>query len=166
MLYNSNSASPFYNLSGWQNAATALLSNATAATVSIYVTDESTLLATTTNPVVINLYSGFPNVNLSKHTINLSNGDGWIAYTYSVTVTGAAHPYTYSAYKFLSCEVDCCVEKLAAKATCDKASMKKFSEAFDIQATMKYAAKCGKMNEAVLQLKKLKRICKDCCGCG
>ncbi len=163
-VYNADTTSPYYNITGWQDASTGLLSNATAATIRIYPPDPTTLLNSSSS-FTTNLFTeGFPNIDLSQFTIEQSAVDGILYYTYAVTVSGILK--TYSAYKLISCGVDCCVDKMASIAVCSKEGQKKFAEAAAIQDTMKKAARCGDLNSAITQLKKLKRMCNSCgCGC-
>lgn len=165
-IYVADEDSPYYRPNGWQDASTEFLADATAATIRIYVPDPITLLASSSSTTTNLFTHGFPNIDLSTYEIDQSAVDGIMYYTYSVTISGNPTPYTYSAYKLISCNVDCCVDKMASKATCDKEFMKKYAEAAAIQDTMKKAASCGDLNSAVIQLKKLKRLCASCgCGC-
>jgi hypothetical protein len=119
----------------------------------------------TSTPLVFDIYNDLPNINRQTKTVDVDGVDGMYYFTYAVTVTGLG-VFKHSIYKLFTPQADCCIQRLSDAAVCDKSKQNVFSNAFDIYTTMKLSACCGKYSEAIVQLKKLQRICKTSgCGC-
>lgn len=169
-LYNSNSASPYYNLTGYNGASTVALSNVTNAVVRVFPPDPTTLLPVA-DYVEIDVFNQLPNVILQPFDVTEEQlGQGWDDGFYRVdyVITASGTDYTWSQYVLVDCGVSCCVQTLATKCTCSKSSQQAFSHAYDLLTELRYAAKCGNINQGAEILNDLKDICAgtDCTGCG
>lgn len=90
-------------------------------------------------------------------------------YYFNYTIEGPTYIETATRYVMLDCNVECCVNKLAAKVEtcgCDSKSLQAFSDAWDMLMAMRNAMACGKTSQASEILTYLQGICnKTGCGC-
>lgn len=165
---------------GWNNVATAFLADATAASATIYLTDTTTLLPSTTS-VTINLFPTLPNVIDDPYTVTAialgyTNGvipDGQITIEYNVTVTIAGIPTTFtsSVNMVLYANACCCVQELISRVdSCNCGCNSTVDDALYASMLLKgiqRAVACGKQNKALEILKTLSEICanNNCKNC-
>lgn len=170
------------NPTGWGSPNTLIL-DITTATLSITT-------PTGTTPTIINIFNiqtpnGFPTIDnpsiaydLTSIDINNTNtsvslDDG--LYIFKYEVYDATNDQYYSTIKevLLTCNVECCIKKLAIKIAdgtccegCINEDIDKFLTGFALLQTLKNLAGCGNTVSIAKTLKTLQNLCsKNNCGC-
>lgn len=97
--------------------------------------------------------------------------DGVYTFTLTLVDTDNNVTYTETIKKVSTCEVECCVNKLAVKAVdscdCNTKEFTNFVQAVNLFYSLEEIAKCLGEAEFTKQLKKLQKICSTTdCGCG
>lgn len=169
------------NLSGWQNASTAFLTDVTAATITVYLTDTITLLPSTTS-VTIDVYPTLPNIintpyEVTAAMLGYTDGvipDGIMTIEYNVTVTSGVVRTTYTASTnqlnyALAC---CCVKNLlsqvdACGCDCEDDAINAALYAWTELKGLQRAVECNKESKAIEILMALQQYCRgeNCLTC-
>jgi hypothetical protein len=178
------------NTPGWETP-NPLISNATAATLSIY-NNSNTLLVTldlfTTglpDPNDTTTTHNWPNSSYQETAYNFYQGliintdlvplsndtiaDGVYTYIYSVIVDDITYSKTKYFYNF--CNVECCVDKLFAKvpdsdSCCNSTAANKALRAYSLLLALKRAAECYQKERFARLLRILQTICSgNPCNC-
>lgn len=169
------------NLSGWQNASTAFLTDVTAATITVYLTDTITLLPSTTS-VTIDVYPTLPNIintpyEVTAAMLGYTDGvipDGIMTIEYNVTVTSGVVRTTYTAStdQLNYALVCCCTAELIStvdicNCSCDDESVKTALYAQSLLRGLQRAVSCNKEGKSIEILKALQSLCRseNCLTC-
>ncbi len=176
-LYNSNS-----NTTGFQNASTVFLANVTAATLTISITNSTTLLIST-NTVTIDVFPTLPNVintpyEVTAAMLGYTDGiipDGMIEVEYNITVTTAGVDtfYTASVKQILIAQVCCCTKNLqsqvdACGCECEDEATAAALYAWTLLKGLKRMVRdCKKPSKAIETLLSLQQYCvsNNCLSC-
>lgn len=170
------------NLTGYQNATTVFLANVTAASITVYITDTTTLLPST-NAVTIDVFPTLPNVvntpyEVTALALGYTDGvipDGMIEVEYSITTTvaGLDTVYETSVKKINYALVCCCVRALAGRLdSCgceceDEATQTYLSAWAALKGLGRMVRDCKQPNRAIETLKSLQQTCRNekCLSC-
>ncbi len=103
-----------------------------------------------------------------------TDGEYIITYYIEGTFLGNAYTATVTSRFFLTCQTQCCIDKLfhaASQSDCTDCKNEKLDKALEAESYLKsaqYAADCTKINMAKKHLAKAQWICnnKNCLNCG
>lgn len=176
-IFNPNS-----NLTGYQDASTIFLASVTAASITVYITDTTTLLPST-NTVVIDVFPTLPNVvntpyEVTALALGYTDGvipDGMIEVIYSITstVAGLDTVYETSVKKINYALVCCCVKALSGRldgcgCECeDEATQTYLSAWAALKGLSRMVKDCKQPRRAIETLKSLQQTClnEKCLSC-
>jgi hypothetical protein len=161
------------NTGGWNNASTESIGDVATAVLEITFPD-GTELATP-----LDISATFPTADEDVELVIDSTDvgvtgdfeDGVYIFRYTVTMDDDTE-YTKACYIFLSCQADCCVDKLYAKITtttckdCSNSKLAFANEAFGYLKAAKSKAGCGDITGATELLEKVQYMCNlERCNC-
>lgn len=180
LIYDTTGEYSAANPLGWNNGATALIADVTAATVAIYKrNDDGTYTAAPSSPV--NIYTqDYPNLTCTPATITAEDAgygtdsvweDGVYKFVLTVTLTTpTVYTYTYTSYPVFTCAIDCCYKQQALKASTCKCNCDGINAKLDTIATyhrtLQSVKDCGNLTAIQDIIDFLTSECGDCgCGC-
>lgn len=170
------------NLTGYQHSSTVFLSTVTSASITVTVTNSTTLLLSTTS-YTIDVFPTLPNaVNIPYEVTAAQLGytdgvipDGMIEVEYSITTTvaGATRTYNTSIQYINRALVCCCIKNFQAEvdacncSDCDNGEIEASLYAWTLLKGMNRAIGCNKPTKAIEMLKTLQSYCasNDCLEC-
>jgi hypothetical protein len=153
------------NTGGWNDASTEYIGDVASATLTIIYPD-----GTSSDP--FDMYPTFPSktedteLEIASTDLGLTGDfdDGVYTFTYTVTMEDTT-VYTKTCYIFLSCTVDCCVDRLFARISptdckdCKDSTMAFALEALGFLLGAKARANCGEISAAAALLAKVQYMC-------
>lgn len=170
------------NLTGYQHSSTVFLSTVTSASITVTVTNSTTLLLSTTS-YTIDVFPTLPNAvntpyEVTAAQLGYTDGvipDGMIEVEYSITTTvaGATRTYTASVKQIMIANVCCCVKQLAGEldgcgCECeDESTMTYLSAWATLKGLQRSVSDCKKNSKAIEDLKSLQQLCRNenCLSC-
>lgn len=164
-LYN-----PISNEGGWNTPNPDRTDETLVATINISY-ENSANVVTTFTPIIVTTEVAEATLSTIDFTPVDIIGDG--VYTILYTIEVGESTYQTELIMSVSCNVKCCVQKLAAKVaaglcnTCENKAMEKFLTAGVLYKALKNISVCHGSKEFLGVLKQIERICNQSgCGCG